>query len=121
VGKRKYRVVAYIGLEHSRPDRRWREMSEMTRRAFIKRVSIGVAGVATMGAIETAPPAKAAPFAPASAHLPLAAEELPSAASDPIVAYVRDPRRGEVSVLVGHREVVHRDPELVRRLLHAAK
>jgi len=37
------------------------------------------------------------------------------------VAYVRVGEPSEVTVMVGHREIVHRDPALVRRLLRAAK
>jgi hypothetical protein len=36
------------------------------------------------------------------------------------VAYVRDARRGEVTVLAGTREKTYRDPALARRLLAVA-
>jgi hypothetical protein len=42
-------------------------------------------------------------------------------APEPIVVYVRDARRGEVTVLHGTRETTYRDRALVRRLLKAAK
>jgi hypothetical protein len=41
--------------------------------------------------------------------------------SEPVTAYVRDPRRGEVTVLAGKKETTYRDPVLVKRLLDAAK
>jgi len=38
-----------------------------------------------------------------------------------VVAYVRDAKRGEVTVLSGTRERTYRDPALVKRLLKAAE
>jgi hypothetical protein len=38
-----------------------------------------------------------------------------------IVAHVRDPRLGDVCLMVGEREVVVHDQDLVARLLDAAK
>jgi hypothetical protein len=40
--------------------------------------------------------------------------------SEPVVAFVSDPKRGEVLLMVGDREVNRRDPELVSALLRAA-
>ena len=40
---------------------------------------------------------------------------------EPVTAYVRDPHRGEVTVLSGQKETTYRDPVLVKRLLDAAK
>jgi hypothetical protein len=37
-----------------------------------------------------------------------------------VIAYVRDAKRGEVTVMSGTREVTYRDPALVKRLLKAA-
>ena len=39
---------------------------------------------------------------------------------EPVIAYVRDARRGEVTVMSGTRETTYRDPALVKRLLKAA-
>jgi hypothetical protein len=39
---------------------------------------------------------------------------------EPLVAYVRDARRGEVTVTAGTREHTYRDRALVQRLLRAA-
>jgi hypothetical protein len=36
-----------------------------------------------------------------------------------MVAYVRDGSKGEVTVMVGNREVTYHDPELVRRMQKA--
>ena len=37
-----------------------------------------------------------------------------------VIAYVRDAKRGEITVMAGTREVTYRDPALVKRLLKAA-
>ncbi len=48
--------------------------------------------------------------------------EAPGAVSDePVVVYIRDAGRGEVTVLHGSRETTYRDRALVKRLLKAAK
>jgi hypothetical protein len=39
---------------------------------------------------------------------------------EPVVAYIRDAKRGEVSITRGTSEVTYRDRALVRRLLAAA-
>ncbi len=90
-------------------------MSEVSRRTFIKQVSVGAAGVAAVGALG---------MPQAGAHTPSRARADESAAdtgAEPVMAFVRDRKRGEVTLLVGHREIVHRDPELVRRMLRAAR
>ena len=91
-------------------------MDKLSRRDFLQKSSIGVVAGATMiGALASeVQPAAAATTATGSAGIK-------AASSDPVVAFVRDGRRGEVSIMVGDREVVRRDPELVRRLLHAAR
>jgi hypothetical protein len=37
-----------------------------------------------------------------------------------VIAYVRDAKRGEVTVMSGTKETTYRDPALVKRLLRAA-
>ena len=43
------------------------------------------------------------------------------AGSDAVVAYVRDPRSGEISVMSGDREVSVRDPKLAAQIARAAR
>jgi hypothetical protein len=38
-----------------------------------------------------------------------------------MTAYVRDAATGEISVMVGDREVVTKDPQLIRRLQRATR
>jgi hypothetical protein len=40
--------------------------------------------------------------------------------TDPVVAYVRNPRKGEISVMKGDREVTVRDEKLAARIARAA-
>ncbi|HEY7044432.1 MAG TPA: hypothetical protein VH419_12250 [Nocardioidaceae bacterium] len=82
-------------------------MSDSTRRGFLALVGAGAATAATAAA------------APGS----LAADDwAPKITSHrPLVAYVTDPSKGRVSVMVGEREVVVHDRDLVARLLRAAR
>ncbi|MDQ6775203.1 MAG: hypothetical protein M3071_03055 [Actinomycetota bacterium] len=43
------------------------------------------------------------------------------AGSEPVVAYVRDPSSGEISVMSGDREVTVRDLKLAARIERAAR
>ena len=89
-------------------------MTECTRRSFLVQASLGVAGGALVGGL-TALPARATPTAPESARG--AAGPVPV---DGLIAHVRDVTAGEINVMVGTREVVHRDPALAQRLLAIA-
>jgi hypothetical protein len=92
------------------------------RRAFLQ----GTAGAAAGAAVILATPkvASIALDGPSSgaATEPKAVVTKPSgpAPPEPVTAYVRDPRSGEVTVMSGTRETTYRDPVLVKRLLHAA-
>jgi Rieske Fe-S protein len=81
-------------------------MSTTSRRRFL-----GVAGAGAVAAGATAVPgvASAAPTA-----------RSPHAATEPVVAYVSDAGSSELTLLVGEREVVLRDRDLVHRILNAA-
>jgi len=47
--------------------------------------------------------------------------EVPAAAfSGPMIAHVSDVATGEVALLVGAREIIFHDPQLVARLMKAA-
>lgn len=88
-------------------------MSESTRRGFLKvagaGAAVGVAAVAVTAATKSESGSGSAAAAPA----------VPAGATGPLVAYVRDVRGSEVSVLVGETEVVVRDADLVSRLAAA--
>ena len=78
-------------------------MAELTRRGFVKSSAGAAAGVTFLGA--------------------LAAAQADAAAgnrAEPVVAFVSDPARGEIALMVGDQEVVRRDPDLAARLTRAA-
>jgi anaerobic selenocysteine-containing dehydrogenase len=87
-------------------------MERLSRRSFVK-----IAGAATgAAALAAAPPiARAAVEEDAKRTNPTA--RVPE---EPVVAYVRDAKRGEVTVTSGTAEHTYRDRVLVKRLLRAA-
>ena len=88
-------------------------MERLSRRSFVK-----IAGAATGAAALAAAP----PLARAAVGEEGAQPTQPTAAvpEEPVVAYIRDARRGEVTVTAGTREHTYRDRALVQRLLRAA-
>jgi hypothetical protein len=79
-------------------------MSDSTRRGFVKNSAAAAAGVTVIGA--------------------LVAEEADAhavAASGPIVAYIREARTGEISVMAGERQVKLHDRKIAARIARAAK
>ncbi len=91
-------------------------MAELSRRTFLRRASVGaVAGAGALGAIAGGAPTRAL-----ARGLREAANPAETDGTEPVVAYVSDAGRGEVTIMVGTREVTHRDPDLVRRIRRAA-
>jgi hypothetical protein len=88
-------------------------MSESTRRGFLKVAGAGAAAGAAVVAVGAA--AKSGHKVEGAG----AATSVPAHASGPLVAYVRDVRGAEVSVMVGETEVVVHDADLVARLVSA--
>jgi hypothetical protein len=90
-----------------------REMERLSRRSFVK-----VAGAATgAAALAAAPPIARAAVAEEGAQKIDPKSAVPE---EPLVAYVRDAQRGEVTVTSGTAEHTYRDRVLVQRLLRAA-
>jgi len=81
-------------------------MSETSRR---KLLAAGGAGVAAGTVALTMGPAQAGE-----------ARRAASSTKKPVVAYVADHRSGELRLMVGEREVVVHDEDLVTRILNAA-
>ena len=89
-------------------------MAELSRRKLLQTGSIGlVAGVAALSGVDRL-------VAIPGLKLPDAEPDLSAVGGD-VVAHVRDASTGDVSIMVGVREVVRRDPQLVGRLLAAAR
>jgi hypothetical protein len=87
-------------------------MSKVDRRSFLKTAGVAT-GVAMVGAV----PAVAAAAGESDPEVVAAPSPLPP---EPMVAYVRDARGGEVTVVSGTRETTFRDPALVKRIEKAA-
>ena len=87
-------------------------MERLSRRSFVK-----IAGAATgAAALAAAPPIARA----AVEDGPERTDPKTRVPEEPVVAYVRDAKRGEVTVAAGTAEHTYRDRALVRRLLRAA-
>ena len=75
-----------------------------TRLGFIKSSAAAAAGLTVVGTV-------AAPQADADER---------AVGSEPVVAYVKDPRTGEIAVMAGDREVGVHDHQLAAKLERAA-
>jgi len=77
-------------------------VSELTRRGFVKSSAAAAAGMTVAGALR-------------------AEEASAEAGQEPLVAYVSDPGKGEISVMRGDREVRVRDKKLAARIYDAGR
>jgi hypothetical protein len=88
-------------------------MTKLTRRSFLMQTSASAATLSLLPVI---------PALAAVAHSPEAlVPGSPAAFTGPLVAHVSDVTTGEITLLVGSREVVFRDRHLVGRLIKAAR
>jgi hypothetical protein len=76
-------------------------VSDQTRRAFVKRSASAAVGATVIGAL-------------------VAGEADAATTSEPLVAYVNNPRQGEISVMAGEREVTIRDRKLAAQIARVA-
>jgi hypothetical protein len=88
-------------------------MSKFSRASFLKS-----AGIATGAVVVGGVPAAANAAAEASPVIVLNPSALPV---EPVVAYVRDAARGEVTIVSGLQETTFKDKALVKRLSKAAQ
>ena len=79
-------------------------MGDLTRRGFVKSSAVTAAGMTVIGAIAVAD----------------ASAEGGAVGFEPVVAYVSDAGKGEISVMKGEREVRLRDRKLARDISRAA-
>ena len=96
-------------------------MGNVSRRSFIQ-TSAGVATGAVIAATPAALVLDRSKKASSAAAEPAPEVTSPSgpAPREPVMAYVRNPERGEVTVMSGTSETTYKDPALVRRLMQAA-
>jgi hypothetical protein len=89
-------------------------MANFSRRDLIKHSSLSAAAA---GALFMAPK-----FASANSGTVLTtAGQSSPLFREPLAAYIHDASTGELSLLIGSRQVIVRDPDLVRRLVQAAQ
>ena len=87
-------------------------MSKLSRSSFLK-----TAGLATGAALVGGVPAAAA----AGEAVPQVVPSPSRLPHEPLVAYVRDAAKGEVTVVSGLSETTFKDPALVKRMTGAAQ
>ena len=95
--------------------------ASMSRRGFLTKASVGVAAgvaasVAATSGIATAGSLLAAPAATGTDEAP----DVTPVGED-VVVHVRNASTGELSLMVGHSEIVYHDRALVGRLLKGAR
>jgi hypothetical protein len=79
-------------------------MNSVTRRGFVKNSAAAAAGMTAVGAIVAQ-----------QADADVVSE------AEPVVAYVSNPRKGEISVMTGKHEVTVRDPKLAASIVRAGR
>ena len=82
-------------------------MSDLTRRGFVKTSAGAAASMTVLGALVT--------------EQAEADEDVKKAPHHPVVAYIKNPRNGEISVMSGERTVKLHDRKLAARLARAAR
>ena len=85
-------------------------MSDLTRRGFVKTSAGAAAGMTAIGALVSGQ-------AEAHAH----EAHTHAGGSHPVVAFVKDPRKGEISIMTGQREVRVRNRKLAAQIARAAR
>lgn len=89
-------------------------MATLTRRALLRQTSVGAASLGALAAV----PGLASAYAASALR---ATDRSGVTLHEPLAAYVRDMAAGEIALLVGAREIIVHDHELVRRLVKAAR
>jgi hypothetical protein len=87
-------------------------MTYANRRTFIAQTSVAAAA-----ALAIVPRLTRLQLAANPPTLPVSASTI----TEPFAAYVRDAASGEISILIGTREVIVRDANLVARLIQAVR
>ena len=88
-------------------------MTDLNRRSFLKQTSVGAA---TLGLLSSVPVLAVISESPQDT-IPEVAH---TTVNGPLIAHVSDVATGEVALLLGSREIIFRDPQLVARLIKAA-
>lgn len=87
-------------------------MSNLSRRSFLKTAGLATGAVMVAGVPTAAAEAESVPeIVPSPSAMP----------HEPLVAYVRDASKGEVTVVSGLEETTFKDQALVKRITKAAE
>jgi hypothetical protein len=99
------------------------EMSELSRRVFLIRGSLGAAAIGAAAAMPGIPALATAVEgeAPAADDAATSAVETTPTMTEPLIAHVKDLETGEISLYMGEQEFTYLDPNLAARLVRAAK
>jgi len=105
-------------------------MVDFSRRGFLAQMSIttgvglaGGLGLHKLLASDTSANAQPLPIQPQEPSTPLAQTPLALdgvTLTGPMLVHVRDVANAEIAMMVGTRELIYRDPELVSRLVQTA-
>lgn len=96
-------------------------MNTVTRRRFMSWTGAGAAGASLLALAPRLFGRDATMPAPADQRAPALASGSLASFDEPIVAYVHAPATGELSLMVGTREVAVTDPDLVGRLIERVR
>ncbi len=98
-------------------------MSELSRRVFLIRGSLGAAAVGAAAAMPGLPAfiSAADGEAPAADGAATAAIEGTPTMSEPLIAHIKDLQTGEMTLYMGQQEFSYSDPDLATRIFRAAK
>jgi len=93
-------------------------MSENSRRSFIRHATLGTAalGATVLVPASLSQEASARTRAQTQQAATQGAVHQGAVHQGPLMAYVKNPSTGEIAVMVGEREVLHRDPQLAAQL-----
>lgn len=96
-------------------------MADVSRRRFIVRSSLAAGAVAAGAGGLTAVAVRSGVVGTRPTLRPPSAGLAAAAAGGPMVVHVRDVDRAQVALIVGTREIVYRDPQLVAGIVQAAR
>lgn len=91
-------------------------MAELTRRGFLTHASTGVAAGAVMGGLVALPHPAKDTVGRVGVTTPPATQSV-----EGLIAHVRNVSTGEIALMVGNREVIHRNRSLAARLAQLAR
>lgn len=91
-------------------------MTEHSRRNFIKLSGAAAAGAAAVAVVPIATGGSSSASGPGGSSSDVHIGE-----SGPLMMHVSDAQSGEILIMNGENEVTYRDPELVARIVRAAK